>query len=259
MTNVRNGIVVITGAGRGLGQALSVEFARRGRVVAGIGRTDEGLVETETLVRNLGGAFHVIRADIAYPASIHIAFEKIRQIGPIGILVNNAAIHPKRDFLDENTESFMKTVAVNLGGTVGCTRAALSEMIEHGSGRILNVSSFADVSPAPLCSAYSVSKGAARIFTRSIIADLSDRFPGIVINDWVPGILATQMGQTSGLAPTVAATWGAELALWYDRSLNGTLWKGDREILPHRSLKRRIVDLTLLRGVPTPRRLGSGS
>ncbi len=100
-----------------------------------------------------------------------------------------------------------------------------------------------------------MSKGAARIFTRTLVADLGDRFPGIVISDWLPGMLDTDMGVPDGLDPAVAAAWGARLALWHDPSLNGTVWDRDRELLPPRGLKRRIRDRLTLRRAPVARRL----
>ena len=169
--------------------------------------------------------------------------------------MNNAAIYPRRDFTEETAESFMAVVGTNLGGTVACTRAALDDMLQTGFGRILNVATFADIAPLPASSAYSVSKGAARIFTRALIADLGDRFPGIVINDWMPGMLATRMGIADGLPPEEAAKWGAQLALWHDPSLTGTTWEMDREVPPPRSLKRRIADRVLMKPKVQARRL----
>jgi len=168
-------------------------------------------------------------------------------------LINNAAVYPRRDFLEETGASFMDSIATNLGGTVACSRAALNSMVETGQGRILNVATFADLAPLPASSAYSVSKGAARILTRALVSDLGDRFPGIVISDWMPGMLATRMGIADGLAPHVSARWGAELALWHDPSLNGTTFEMDREILPPRGLKGKLKDLLLLRKTPRPR------
>ena len=128
-------------------------------------------------------------------------------------------------------------------------------MTRSGAGRIVNVGSFADLAPQPASSAYSVSKGAARILTKALVADFSDRFPDIVITTWMPGIMATDMGRPDGLDPGVAARWGAELALWRDRSLNGAIFERDREILEPHSLKRRVRDRLLLRPRAVPRQL----
>ena len=166
---------------------------------------------------------------MADPAQVTRAFA---DIGPVTRLINNAALYPRRDFLDETAETFMATIAVNLGGVVACTRAALTGMVDRGQGRILNVSTFADLTPLPASAAYAVGKGAARILTRALIADLGDRFPHIVINDWMPGMLATRMGIAQGLPPETAARWGATLALMDDPTLTGTTWEMDRELPP---------------------------
>ena len=160
---------------------------------------------------------------------------------------NNAAVYPRLDFLDETPASFMSSVAINLGGMVACSHAVLGQMVDKGYGRILNVSTYADLAPIPASSAYSVSKGAARILTRALVADICDRFPDIVINDWMPGMLATEMGVAEGLDPAVSARWGVSLGLWHDQSLTGTVWERDTEQLPARSLKDRVKDLLLMR------------
>ena len=161
--------------------------------------------------------------------------------------------------LGENT---VRTIAMD--STEGLVRGA--EVIDQDApisvpvgnatlGRILNVATFADMHPLPASSAYSVSKGAARIFTRALIAAIGDRFPGIVVNDWMPGMLKTGMGIPDGLEPSQAARWGAKLALWHDPSLTGTTWEMGAEIPPPRSLKRRLADRVLLRPRVNPRHL----
>ena len=243
-----DGITVVTGAGGGLGRALARELAGRGHVVAGFGRDMAALAQTGAgLPPDL---FLPVAVDVADAAAVSRAFAAI---DPVSRLINNAALYPRRDFLDETAETFMATIAVNLGGTAACTRAALTGMVERGRGRILNVATFADVAPLPASSAYAVGKGAARILTRALIADLGDRFPHIVINDWMPGMLATRMGIAQGLPPEVAARWGATLALMDDPGLTGTTWEMDRELPPPRSLRRRLLDRLTGRRPPSRR------
>ena len=222
MTSTINGLAIVTGAGSGLGRAMAIELVRRGVRVVGFGRQPETLAETKRLA---GSGFHSCPVNVSSPKDVDVAINRLaQQIAPVSILVNNAAVYPRRDFLDETPQSFMHSVAINLGGVVNCTYAALQHMTQTGQGRILNVSTFADLAPIPASSAYAVSKGAARIFTKALRADLSDRFPDIIINDWMPGALATDMGLANGLSPETAAQWGVELALWNDPSLNGTIW-----------------------------------
>jgi NADP-dependent 3-hydroxy acid dehydrogenase YdfG len=252
--SIRSGLAVVTGAGAGLGRALAVELAQRGIRVAGFAREESGLRKTAELA---GSRFIAKLVNVGDDASVRRAFEELRrEAGNITVLINNAAVYPRRDFLQETPASFMASMQVNLGGVVNCTHAALAGMTETGMGHIVNVGSFADLAPLPCSAAYSVSKGAGRIFARALVADLGDRFPDIVITTWMPGILATKMGLACGLDPAVAARWGADLALWHDRSLNGAVFERDREVLEPRSLKRRVKDRVLLRRPPKPRALG---
>ncbi len=237
------GVAVVTGAGLGLGRALSVELSARGCQVVGLARTSADLDATAAAS---GERFLGISCDVSDPVAVGRAFREVRsRLGPVDILINNAAVYPRRDFLDESPESFMATIGVNLGGVVACTREALNDMVERGEGRILNVTSFAGEAPIPAASAYSVSKGAVHILTRALVADLTDRFPRIVISDWVPGTLATRMGLKDGIPPERAARWGASLALMRDPTLTGTLWELNQEVLPPRSVRRRVLETML--------------
>lgn len=237
-------VALVTGAGTGLGRALAVELTRRGMRVAGFGRRAEMLADTAHLA---GPGFVPVTVDVGDSGAVANAVATIsRELGFVGLLINNAAVYPRRDFLDETPESFMHSVAINLGGVVACSHAVLDQMVDKGYGRILNVSTFADLAPIPASSAYAVSKGASRIFTRALIADICDRFPDIVINDWMPGMLATDMGIAEGVDPALAARWGASLALWHDQSLTGTIWERETEQMPVRSLKGRIKSALLM-------------
>ena len=251
MAEIKQGIAVVTGAGSGLGRALAVELAAQDVQVIGFGRRLEALQGTAELVA--GGQFTPMVVDVSDANAVAAAFGEIG--GPVTILINNAAVYPRRDILDETPESFAQTMQINLGGLINCNHMALAGMVQTGVGRIVNVASFADIAPMAASSAYSVSKGAARILTKALVADLGDRFPDIVISDWLPGMLATRMGIADGLQPEVAAKWGVKLALWHDPTLNGVTFEMDRELLPPQSLKRRLLNKLLLRRSPAPRLL----
>lgn len=254
---IRSGTAVVTGAGAGLGRTLALRLAREGLNVAGIGRGKGPLDEVAAEVKMASqGRFEAIVADVADPAAVEVAFAGIAErLGPVTLLINNAAVYPRRDILDETPESFMATMAVNLGGPLACCHAVLPGMVETGIGRIINVVTFADLGPAPMAAAYSVSKGAQRILTRALVADLGDRFPGIVISDWIPGALRTGMGIPDGLDPAEAAEWGVRLALWHDPGLNGVTFDRETEVLEPKSLKRRLLERMLGQRL-APRKLG---
>lgn len=245
------GLIVVTGAGTGLGRALSIELCNRGRRVAGLARSKADIDETARLCQQ--DHFIPCVADVAEPLAIRTLFRELSATrAPVTILINNAAIYHRCDFLSSDPRETMESLDINLGGIVNCTLAALESMSESGIGRIINVASFADLWPLAGSLPYSVSKGAARVFTRALVAEIGHRLPDIVVNDWVPGMLATRMGVSDGLEPAVAARWGATLALMHDRTLNGATFDRNLQILPQRSLKRRLLDLALFRPPPKP-------
>ena len=251
MTNQQK-IAVVTGAGSGLGRALALELVQRNVKVIGFGRRQDTLQGT---AQKGGEGFVPMVVDVSDYNAVNAAFDQIEiSQGPVDILINNAAVYPQLDILEETAQSLMQTVNINLGGTIACSRAALTGMVKRGHGRIIDVASFADIAPIPTSAAYSISKGAQRIFSRALHADLADRFPNIVLSTWLPGMLATDMGLVNGLDPKTAAKWGASLALLTDRSLNGVVFERDTEMLPHLSFKRRMVN-RLLGKRAKPRRL----
>lgn len=244
MHDLSSGIAVVTGASEGLGRALCGAFVAKGITTVGLSRS---VARLQNLRQELAtDLFHPIATDVGNPDAVRAAFDQIAQNhGAVSMLINNAALYPHRDTLDETSESFMHTVSVNLGGAFSCSRAALEPMVAQGYGRIINVGSFADIAPAPAAAAYSVSKGAQRILTRALVADLADRFPDIIINDWMPGILNTNMGLAHGLDPKQAAARGVQLALRQERTLNGLLFEIDRSKPPAIGWKRKMLNMIL--------------
>lgn len=230
-------IAVITEAAGGIGEALALALVRLGVMVAGLSRqafqpTDDRILP--------------IVADVRDPGDVTRAFHDIRaRLGTPTILINNSETYPDRDILDETPASFMETVQLNLGGAVNCCHAVLPDMVAAGRGRIVNIVTFADVEPVPLAAGYSVSKGALRIYTRALVADLGDRFPGIVVNEWVPGTHQPRKGIPDGVDPKLAAEWGARLALMKSPEINGLVFLRDREHAVPQSLKGRVKDRLL--------------
>lgn len=233
-------IAVVTGASSPLGRALTGALAQRGVAVAGIARSP--------FEPGHPGILPVV-ADVRDAAAVAEAFATIRAtLGAPTILINGAEVYPHRDVLEETPETFLDTVQTNLGGVFACCHAVLPQMVIAARGRIINIVTFADVHPAPLAAGYSVSKGAVRILTRALVADLGDRFPDIVITDWVPGTHKPRKGIPDGVDPALAGEWGANLALMHDPALNGRVFLQDHEYLPPRSLKGRVKDRVLGRG-----------
>lgn len=251
------GLAVITGAGSRLGAAMARELTVRGQAVVGIDSHMDGLAEIHGICRP--GLFHPFCADMADPAALRrITATAERDLGPVAILINNAALHQQDDFLAAEAEQVMRQIAVNLGGYVNAAAAVLPFMVERGRGRILNVSSLAGENPVPGSLAHSVSASACRSFNDALAAELAGRLPGVTVTEWIPAVPAAGPDRAEGLSPATAAAWGATLALDMSRDLHGTCFMGDRQILPARSLKRLIKDILLLHPAPRPRILSSG-
>ncbi|MDD9729399.1 SDR family NAD(P)-dependent oxidoreductase [Mameliella sp. AT18] len=247
-----DGFAIVTGAGSGLGRALARQLCDTGFTVIGTGRRAAALEETGA---TCAGRFTALPMDVSDFSAVRQGIAEVTaRHGALALLINNAAVYPKRDVFDETPELFWQSLAINLGGVYACSWAALQDMAPRGTGRILNVASYADIAPLPASAAYSVSKGAQRVLTRALIADLFDRFPGIVLTDWLPGALATGMGIPDGLPPETAAQWGVKLALMRDEALNGAVFERDMELLPPRGLKTKLKDTLMMRR-PRPRRL----
>ncbi|TJZ91988.1 SDR family oxidoreductase [Paracoccus gahaiensis] len=245
-------VAVVTGAGLGLGRALSVELARRGLHVAGIGRDAAHLAETGALC--VPGRFTALRGDVSQPAPMRDLAARIEaEVGPVAIVINNAAIYRRQDFLGAPAEDVVDHVMVNTCGPINVTAAFLPCLLERGRGRIINVSSFAGGDPLPGSLGYTVSKAGARVFSRALAVELARRMPHITVTEWVPGIMATRTGRPSGIPPETVAAWGATLALDNDPGLHGATFLCDAEVLAPRTLRRRIKDALLLKPKPRPR------
>jgi NAD(P)-dependent dehydrogenase (short-subunit alcohol dehydrogenase family) len=194
--------VVLTGAGSGVGRGLAVGFARDGADVFGIARTREDLLQTAAQCE---GQLTCVVGDVTIAEDVDRLFaEAISRTGKVDVLVNNAAVYPKVDFLESTHEEWIRAFEINVFGMALCCRKALPDMLEHGYGRILNIGSFAWKGAIPKSSAYAASKGAVSALTRSIAAEIDrQRYPDVLVNELLPGVFRTRMSD-EGLDPAEA-------------------------------------------------------
>ena len=194
--------VVLTGAGQGIGRSLAVGFAKDGAHVVGIARTESDLAETARLC---GGEdrMRYVAGDISRPEDVERLFAEAENWqGKVDILVNNAAVYPKQEFLASNIDDWAKAIEINVIGTARCCHRALPGMLERGHGRILNVGSWAWAGPIPTASAYSTSKGAVYVLTTSIACEIDRaQYPDVLVNEFIPGIVHTRMTPEGGDDP----------------------------------------------------------
>ncbi|MGM9919865.1 MAG: SDR family NAD(P)-dependent oxidoreductase, partial [Bhargavaea sp.] len=144
MQTISGKVALITGAGRGIGRATAIAFAKEGIHVGLVGRTPENLQNVAEELKEYDVKVAFAAADISDLESVTAAVESIRgELGPIDILVNNAGISKFGGFMDLTPEEWTKIIDVNVKGVYYTTRAVLPEMLERNTGDIINISSTA--------------------------------------------------------------------------------------------------------------------
>ena len=182
---------VVTGGARGLGRAIALRLAREGAAVSIWDLNGEGAEQTADLIRRASGRALACVADTASSADIVTAVTRTRtELGPITILVNNAALSPFAAFETLTEEMWDRLMAINLKGPFLCTKAIIPDMLAAGWGRIINISSSAAQTGAAQQAHYAASKGGVIGFTKALAIEYATR--GITVNNVPPGFVETE-------------------------------------------------------------------
>lgn len=188
-------VAVVTGAGRGVGRAISLALAASGARVALVARSADQLHETAATIAAAGGVAQVFALDVTRPPDVLEGLKSGVEAlwGSPQILVNCAGIFGPIDLLkDSDPARWIETMTVNTIGPYLTCRAFVGGMIAVGWGRIVNATSAASLHPpGPLNSAYATSKVALNQMTRSLAAELDGS--GVTANVFHPGDLKTAM------------------------------------------------------------------
>ena len=190
--SLKNRVAVVTGGGRGIGRAVSLQLARDGAAVAVWELDEKGARETAALIEEQGGRALACAGDAASKEGIAAALTRTRrQLGAVAILVNNAGISGFTPFLQVTEEALDRMLAINLKGPFLCTQAILPDMLDAGWGRIINISSSSAQTGASSMSSYVASKGGLIGLTKALALELAGR--GITVNNVPPGFVDTPM------------------------------------------------------------------
>ena len=183
---------VVTGASRGIGEAIVRTLARDGARVALVARSEK---EIGALAKEVGGGAVAIVADMATPDGWKkAADEALRALGDVDILVNNAGVSQAQPMGQVTGEGLDATLNVNVRSLILLTDA-LSESLIRRRGSVVNISSVSSFSGAVGQIAYSTSKGAVNSFTRNASLDLGRK--GVRVNAIAPGVIDDGMWKTA--------------------------------------------------------------
>lgn len=193
--DIRGKVAVITGASRGIGQAIAELYAEHGAKVVISSRKQEGLDEVVSAIKAKGGDALAIPAHNGDKTALHnLINATVEAYGTVDILVNNAATNPHFGTLLEAEDSmWQKTIEVNVMGNIWLTQAAVKVMRENGGGKIINVASVNGIRPGRMQGIYSATKAAIINLTQTLAMELaSDK---INVNAIAPGLVKTKFAR----------------------------------------------------------------
>ena len=190
MKRFENKIVLVTGAGRGIG---AKRFASEGaEVIVNYSGNDEAAQKTVDEITATGGQAQKYKCSVNDSESVKVMIDEIiKKFGRIDILVNNAGITKDGLMLRMTDEDFDRVIDVNLKGTFNCTKYVSKYMLKQKSGKIINISSVVGLSGNAGQVNYSASKAGIIGITKSAAKELSSR--GITVNAVAPGYVDTDM------------------------------------------------------------------
>src|ERR687897_376133 len=182
-------VTIVTGGGSGLGRVLAHRFAAEGAAVVVADVARERAVAVAEEIFDAGGNSLALTTDVTDASDVRAMVEATREaFGPVDVLVNNAAKATDEDFLSLGTETWDEDVSVTLKGPFLCSQAVLADMVENGSGVILNISSVNALGYYGN-EAYSAGKAGLLSLTRSLAVRYGPS--GIRVNAIAPGSLRT--------------------------------------------------------------------
>jgi NAD(P)-dependent dehydrogenase (short-subunit alcohol dehydrogenase family) len=194
MADQQGRVAVVTGGGRGLGQAAALGLAARGATVVAVARAQDQLRRTEELASGSPGSVTAIACDVSdLEAVARLAGTVRERFGPPTILVNAAGVFgPIALIKDGDPADWIRTVMIDAVAPYLTVRHFLAGMLDAGWGRIVNVTSAASLHPpGPLNSAYGTAKVALNQFTRHLAAEIAGS--GVTANVIHPGDVKTDM------------------------------------------------------------------
>ena len=192
---LKDRVSIVTGAARGIGKAIALEFAREGAQVAVFDLIADQATKVTEQIRAMGRKSIAVGMDISKSAEVNGAIQKVlKEFGRIDILVNNAGICQEAPIEAITEEDWDRVFAVNMKGVFLCSKAVMGTMKRQKSGKIINFGSIAGKVGGIIAGAhYSATKAGVMCFTKSLARELAPF--GVNVNAIAPGVIETAMTQ----------------------------------------------------------------
>ena len=192
MFDLSGKVALITGASRGIGEAIALAYSQAGAKVVLASRKQADLDRVAEKIRQAGGDVLAMAAHTGDMAAISTVVEKARaEYGGIDVVVNNAATNPHfGPILTAEDSQWDKILDVNVKGYFRVVKACADSMQARGGGKVINMSSVAGLEPQPMMGVYSVSKAAVLMLTKVLAAELAPY--NIQVNAIAPGFVKTR-------------------------------------------------------------------
>lgn len=190
--DLQNKVAIITGGSRGIGAAIAQAYAAAGARVVVASRKLENVQPVADEITAAGGTALALAAHTGEREQIQaLVAQTVAAFGTVDIAVNNAATNPHfGPLLEATEEQWDKTLQVNVKGYFWLCQAVAPLMLERGSGKIINITSVAGLTPGTMMGVYSVSKAAVIMLTQSLAQELGPR--GVQVNAIAPGVIQTK-------------------------------------------------------------------
>ncbi|HWK53458.1 MAG TPA: 3-oxoacyl-ACP reductase FabG [Hyphomicrobiales bacterium] len=190
--SIANKLALVTGATRGIGQAIALELGRRGAVVVGTATSAAGAERIDAYLKEAGYQGRGIVLDVASEESVAAVCKEVQDsLGTVEILVNNAGITRDNLLMRMKDEEWQAVIDTNLSSVFRMTRSLLRGMMKARWGRIVSISSVVGSSGNPGQVNYAASKAAVEGYSRALAIEVGSR--GITVNCIAPGFIDTDM------------------------------------------------------------------